>query len=1086
MKAKLVKNIQRETVLPTVNLEFGKNICKESLIDTGSSINLINEKFYNVLVQNKIITKLYKPEMICKTATNSKIDLLGVGNVKVKLGRFSWYVDFVVAKNVTWDVILGTQFVNQSKMIINLHENVIFFNFAPNVKIQLCNVMQKSVHVISSDLHIGCPEAIQDVNRIVNNYPNVFTNKTGKALNFEFDIKLNDTTPVNLRPYPLNPHKMSIMREMIDKLLQEDVIEPSLSPYASPCFLVPKPNTNNKFRLVINYMELNKKIQRVNYPLGDMQELYHHLQGSKYFSVIDLCNSFHQIKLSEQSRDITSFVTPDSQFRFKRIPNGLHVGSSILSAYLNKVLDGLKYKTVINFVDDLIIYSKDYDSHIRDLTEVVQRLSDHNLTVNPEKAKFVCKEISFLGHLISENSIKIDPDRVQAIVNFKPPQNSKSVSRFIGMVSFWNKFIPNYASIAAPLNELRKKNKKFVWTNECDDSFNKLKLAITSPPVLAIPDYNLSFELHTDASEFAAGACLLQKQDGVLKPIAYYSRKFTESERGLAIYDKEALSMVNAITKFKNFLEIRPYVLVTDNSALSYVLNFYKRLGKIGRWVSTILSMPFTIKLVKSADNKVADFLSRIFEKENIEINTNENVNIVSKMPGKVIKQSRPKQYCHITRDAVPMCSKENDVPGNQKLVKNIEKLCNNLNNFPMSFKDMKTHQKEDPEIVEIVNSVYNKTSSDKFIINQGVLLYKASENKSPRIYLPKGLIEMVFTYMHTSTMGSHLGTYKTVSKINEVFYRPGLLQLITKMVKECKTCKECKPAQKMFQGKHISSYSSKPMDKCYIDAYGPLLRNKYGNKYILICVDDFTKHVWLLPVRDLVSKTIIRALDTVIFKNFSLSKVIVSDNATSFTSVEFKNYLFSKGIEHKTTIPYMPRQNKSERYLKMLKAIFQSYLGNNQTGWENELSNIQLALNLSKSEVTKTTPFNLMFNYSANHPLSNAWKINDLLDDKKNVQEVVNKFKEALDNTKKAMLKTKARAKYDEIQARNPYKVGDLVYVKNFVLSNLSKKVQSKHVNRYEGPYKILLFISDNSVVVQKCDNPNVVKKAHISQLKM
>lgn len=205
---------------------------------------------------------------------------------------------------------------------------------------------------------------------------------------------------------------------------------------------------------------------------------------------------------------------------------GLHSGSGILSSYLNKVFKEEKFKFVINFVDDLIIYSKDLQDHLKHLKQVTDKLKQYNLTVNPEKAVFASKEISFLGYLISKNQVTIDPDRTLAIRNSEAPRDAKGVSRFIGMTSYFSKFIPEYSKLAACLNELRKKNKRFSWTEECQTNFEKLKEAIINPPVLAIPDYNLPFILQCDASEKAGGGVLLQNYNGDIKPVAYFSKNF--------------------------------------------------------------------------------------------------------------------------------------------------------------------------------------------------------------------------------------------------------------------------------------------------------------------------------------------------------------------------------------------------------------------------------------------------------------------------------------------------------------------------------------------------------------------------------
>lgn len=318
------KQEQCYSTLPTLKVSFGKKVLENALIDTGSSINLINEFMLRRLTAKNIVTEITHADIDCKTAVNTAIEIIGRCRTKIKINKFSWYMDFVIAKNLAWNVILGADFIRKSQMLLNLSEDRYSFGFEPDCKLEFASNASVIVHKTSdSKIKVGCNKALSDVTKLITEFPNVFTDKIGEALNFEYTIKLKDKDPVNLRPYQLNPHKMQIMKDLIDDLLKQGVVEPSLSSYASPTFLVKKPNSD-KYRLVVNYSELNKKIERVNYPIGDMHDIYHYLQGSEYFSVIDLCNSFHQIKLSEDCRDYTAFVTPFSQLRFCRIPYGLH------------------------------------------------------------------------------------------------------------------------------------------------------------------------------------------------------------------------------------------------------------------------------------------------------------------------------------------------------------------------------------------------------------------------------------------------------------------------------------------------------------------------------------------------------------------------------------------------------------------------------------------------------------------------------------------------------------------------------------------------------------------------------------------
>uniref|UniRef100_A0A1B6LBJ4 Reverse transcriptase domain-containing protein n=1 Tax=Graphocephala atropunctata TaxID=36148 RepID=A0A1B6LBJ4_9HEMI len=382
--------------LPSIKIQLGKNLTENVLVDTGSSINLINEPMLNQLIKNKIVRKIYTTGNDCYTATNDTIQILGRCIVKIKINRFSWFVKFLIGKNITWNMILGSSFIRDSGMLIDLSKNQCNFKFCPDIKISLSRNTKKMVNNVNTDIKIGCNEASVEIGRLIKEYPNVFTTDIGEAIDFQYEIKLKDKEVVRLRPYPLGLPKMKQLKEIIDDLLRQNIIRPSLSSYSSPTFLVQKPGSD-KQRMVVNYSKLNSKLERVNYPIGDLHDTYHYLEGAEYFTVLDLSNSFHQIKLSENCKHLTSFSTPFSSYEWIRVPYGLHCGSGLLSSYINRVLCDIKFKFVMNFVDDLIISPRTLEEHIMHLMEVVRRLSDHHLTVNPSKVKFVYKESKFFG-----------------------------------------------------------------------------------------------------------------------------------------------------------------------------------------------------------------------------------------------------------------------------------------------------------------------------------------------------------------------------------------------------------------------------------------------------------------------------------------------------------------------------------------------------------------------------------------------------------------------------------------------------------------------------------------------------------------
>lgn len=1055
--------------MPTVQVKFNDKFSKFALLDTGSSVNLISAKCFEEMRRLRLIKKFDDSNVLCFTATNQSIPMLGTCIIKVKINNFSWYVKFLIGINLSCPLILGANFISETGLVIDLGRNEAHFKFKAERKFGLTETgsTQCLANTVLSELNIGCIEAKEAVSILVNKYPQVFTEEIGEAIDFEFEIKVKDKEPVNIRPYPLSPPKMKVMKGLIDDLLKQKIIRPSLSAYQSPTFLVAKPGID-KFRLVTNYSVLNSKLERVNHPIGDLQGMFHYLQGAAYFTVLDLNNSFYQIKLKENCKHLTAFSTPFSSYEFNRIPYGLHCGSGLLSGYLDRLFHGIKFDYVLNFIDDVIVFSQTLDDHIIHLNEVVKRLSEAHLTVNPAKVKFVSKEISFLGHIVKKDSVLLDPARTKSIRDFKQPNNPKQVSRFIGMVTFFSRYIPDYATIAAPLNDLRRKRVKFKWTEECENSFAKLKECIINPPVLRMADFTKEFILMCDASQVGCGSCLLQEVDGVRLPIAYYSKKFSDSEINLSTYQKEALSVVLSLDKFHSFLEVRPFLLIVDNHALSWVLGHFKKLGKLGRWAERILSLPFRVEHVKAAGNKVADFLSRLHE-------ASETKTKGDKTSEGDLNVNKP--------------SKKERCVNNKVVKKNVNKGCieglNVISDSPLAFVQIADHQKKDTDIRDKYDRIKRGENIPRYYINKDILMFKGGERQKGKIVLPKVLIDMVFNYYHTSYFGGHPGCKRTLAKICDIFVWDDMKREIRERVKGCDICKMAKPAQRVYHGELIANHASKPMGSLYIDTCGPLVRSKKGNNTILIILDDFSKYTWLIPLRNSKSGSIIKKFEEIVFNNFSSSELIISDNGACFRSYEFKRFCFKYGVRHHLLAPYSPQGNRSERYLKTLKAQLKAYYHDKQQLWDKDLGYLQMSMNLAVNQAHNCTPFELMFNFKANHALSNLWQLNELVNERLTKEEVDSMFDRVILNLKRSVTHNKERRKYRD-GAKHPFKVNSRVFVKTHFQSEKANQFMQKLALRYTGPYRIVYFFSPVTVLVQKEDDRTEVKRCHISQLKL
>lgn len=340
--------------LPQIKVKVGKNkICTKALIDSGCSAIVCNAELYYKMYSDKSATELkpYSGEMYAANKTTLKI--LGTTNFKLNIYGFTWYVQALVVHNISWNLVLGINFMVNSKLVLDVNTKTAYFKFKPQFNIPIEIDMSSGINNMQPDVKIGLEEARPAVEQLIKKYPNVFTDKIGRAIDLEVKIELKDPTPVKLRPYYMSPPTIEKVNKIVKDLEQQGVIERSLSPYCSPVFL-----TKND-RMVINYNVLNTRVNPVFYPLGDLQNMHVWLSNSKIYSIIDLRKAFHQIPLAPESRPLTAFSTYYGSYQWKTIPFGLQLGSAVLSSYLDKIFSKVKGKFLINYVDDIILFSKD-------------------------------------------------------------------------------------------------------------------------------------------------------------------------------------------------------------------------------------------------------------------------------------------------------------------------------------------------------------------------------------------------------------------------------------------------------------------------------------------------------------------------------------------------------------------------------------------------------------------------------------------------------------------------------------------------------------------------------------------------------
>lgn len=405
----------------------------------------------------------------------------------------------------------------------------------------------------------------------------------GYMKDFQMSIEMEDNHPVKQRPYRAEFRLKPVIEEETKKMLEMKIIEPCNSPWASPIILVPK--KDGSWRYAVDFRVVNGKIRKDSYPLPIISEVLENFVNARWFSVVDMAKGFWSIPIKEENRDVTAFTTGNGLYRFTRCPFGLSNSPACWQRAMDVMLSGLQPQTVQCYVDDLIITGTTFNEHLANIGKVLDRVIAYNLRLKPSKCKFCCKSVTYLGHEIGTDGIKPGKAHVKTILNFPTPTSAAELQRWLGLSGYYRRLVPGYAALAQPLYELTKKDTIFKWTEAAETCFQKMKKLLTSEPVVAFPDLNKQFIIESDASGLAVGAVLEQFDDhGNIRPVAYFSRALTKAEKNYTVTEKEALVIVEAFKKFRQYVWGQTEVkVITDHEALIYWTKNRPATGRLSR-----------------------------------------------------------------------------------------------------------------------------------------------------------------------------------------------------------------------------------------------------------------------------------------------------------------------------------------------------------------------------------------------------------------------------------------------------------------------------------------------------------------------